>query len=163
MRKERALRSKAGACANGGGDDGGMTSALIANLSVGPALEFERMDATRRLRLVLSEIMNVMGKIQADAEDPQQQQAAEFVTKSSELFDHVVYLAEVCDVLCIAMAELPNLLTPPEVAVADFPLVVLLFIAPLLPSGVRGPPAVQIRPEYHLPRRCQSAGLFLRR
>ena len=53
-------------------------------------------------------------QIQSDAEDPQQQQT-EFVTKSSELFDHVVYLAEVCDVLCIAMAELPNLLTPPEV------------------------------------------------
>ena len=52
-------------------------------------------------------------QIQSDAEDPQQQQT-EFVTKSSELFDHVVYLAEVCDVLCIAMAELPNLLTPPE-------------------------------------------------
>ena len=38
--------------------------------------------------------------------------------KQSELFDHLVYLSEVCDVLAIAMAELPNLLSPPEVAEA---------------------------------------------
>ena len=38
--------------------------------------------------------------------------------KSSELFDHVVYISEVCDVLSIAMAELPGLLSPPEVAEA---------------------------------------------
>ena len=67
VRKERAMLSKAGACANGAGgaagNDAGMTSALISNLSVGPALEFERMDATRRLRLVLSEIIHVMGKV----------------------------------------------------------------------------------------------------
>ena len=29
-----------------------------------------------------------------------------------------VYLSEICDVLAIAMAELPNLLSPPEVAEA---------------------------------------------
>ena len=39
-------------------------------------------------------------------------------TKTSELFDQIVYLSEVCDVLAIAMAELPNLLSPPEVAEA---------------------------------------------
>ncbi len=38
--------------------------------------------------------------------------------KPSELFDHLVYLSEVCDVLCIAMAELPSLLSPPEVCEA---------------------------------------------
>ena len=38
--------------------------------------------------------------------------------KQSELFDHLVYLSEVCDVLAIAMAELPNLLSPSEVAEA---------------------------------------------
>ena len=38
--------------------------------------------------------------------------------KPSELFDHVVYISEVCDVLSIAMAELPGLLSPPEVAEA---------------------------------------------
>ena len=41
-----------------------------------------------------------------------------FAMKQSELFDHLVYLSEVCDVLAIAMAELPNLLSPPEVAEA---------------------------------------------
>lgn len=38
--------------------------------------------------------------------------------KHSELFDHLVYFSEVCDVLCIAMAELPMLLSPPEVCEA---------------------------------------------
>jgi integrator complex subunit 2 len=38
--------------------------------------------------------------------------------KQSELFDHIVYLSEVCDVLSIAMAELPGLLSPAEVAEA---------------------------------------------
>ena len=41
-----------------------------------------------------------------------------FAMKPSELFDHLVYISEVCDVLAIAMAELPNLLSPPEVAEA---------------------------------------------
>jgi integrator complex subunit 2 len=41
-----------------------------------------------------------------------------FSMKHSELFDHLVYLSEVCDVLAIAMAELPNLLSPSEVAEA---------------------------------------------
>ena len=41
-----------------------------------------------------------------------------FSMKQSELFDHLVYLSEVCDVLAIAMAELPNLLSPSEVAEA---------------------------------------------
>ena len=39
-------------------------------------------------------------------------------SKKSELFDHIVYLSEVCDVMAIAMAELPNLLSPPDVAEA---------------------------------------------
>lgn len=38
--------------------------------------------------------------------------------RQSELFDHLVYLSEVSDVLCIAMSELPMLLAPPEVAEA---------------------------------------------
>ena len=40
------------------------------------------------------------------------------VVRPSELFDHLVYLSEVCDVLCIAMAELPMLLSPPDIAEA---------------------------------------------
>ncbi len=40
------------------------------------------------------------------------------VVKPSELFDHPVYLSEVCEVLAVAMAELPGLLSPPEMAEA---------------------------------------------
>ena len=37
---------------------------FIFNLSLSPALEFERYDATRRLRLVLSELLAIMGHLQ---------------------------------------------------------------------------------------------------
>eukprot|EP00094_Tigriopus_californicus_P007823 TCALIF_07534-PA protein Name:"Similar to Ints2 Integrator complex subunit 2 (Mus musculus)" AED:0.04 eAED:0.04 QI:98/0.83/0.85/1/1/1/7/109/1177 len=93
VRKELAFRaSPAGAPGAVGASD----SPFVPSLALGPALEFERSDATRRLRLVLAEIITVMG----------------------QLFDHLVYFSEVCDVLCIAMAELPNLLLPCEVAEA---------------------------------------------
>lgn len=55
VRKEQQLRSKVGATP---GD-----SVLISNLTLGPALEFERSDATRRLRLVLSELLAIMGLV----------------------------------------------------------------------------------------------------
>ena len=38
--------------------------------------------------------------------------------RPSELFDHKVYLNEVCDVLAIALAELPALLQPKDVCEA---------------------------------------------
>ncbi len=109
VRKEIALRSKVGASS---GD-----SVLISNLTLGPALEFERSDATRRLRLVLSELLAIIGQIQK-SKDESNGAAVPLTVKSSELFDHLVYLSEVCDVLAIAMAELPNLLAPSEVAEA---------------------------------------------
>lgn len=42
----------------------------------------------------------------------------DFYHKASELFDNPCYLEEVSDVLCIALAELPALLPPAEVAEA---------------------------------------------
>lgn len=42
----------------------------------------------------------------------------DFYHKNSELFDNPCYLEEVSDVLCIALAELPALLPPAEVAEA---------------------------------------------
>lgn len=44
--------------------------------------------------------------------------SCKIAVKPSELFDHIVYLSEVCDVLAIAMAELPSLLVPHDVAEA---------------------------------------------
>ena len=83
---------------------------------------FLNSDATRRLRLVLSELLAIMGNINketSDANNPTSSSSTNNINiKSSELFDHIVYLSEVCDVLAIAMAELPNLLTPADVAEA---------------------------------------------
>ncbi len=110
VKKEIALRAKIGGA-------NPSESVLISNLSLSPALEFERYDATRRLRLVLSELLAIMGHVQKTKEDPASN-GSNWCPKSSELFDHIVYLSEVCDVLAIAMAELPNLLVPSEVAEA---------------------------------------------
>ena len=109
VKKEISLRSKLGASSS--------ESILISNLSLSPALEFERSDATRRLRLVLSELLAIMGNINKET-DGNPTSSTNINIKSSELFDHIVYLSEVCDVLAIAMAELPNLLAPPDVAEA---------------------------------------------
>ena len=72
--------------------------------------------------MVLSELLAIMGNINketSDANNPTSSSSTNNINiKSSELFDHIVYLSEVCDVLAIAMAELPNLLTPADVAEA---------------------------------------------
>merc|ERR1719435_325258 len=54
VKKEQQLRQKVG---SSGGD-----SVLISGLSSSPSLEFERSDATRKLRLVLSELLAIMAK-----------------------------------------------------------------------------------------------------
>jgi len=101
VKKEQQLRSKVGAAPT--------DSVLISNLTSGPSLEFERSDATRKLRLVLSELLSLMA-IPATS--------TTVTLKPSELFDHRVYLPEVCDVLAIALAELPALLQPTDVCEA---------------------------------------------
>ena len=117
VKKEMALRSKLGAANSS-------ESVLSPNVSHSPALEFERYEAERRLRLVLAELLAIMGQLQKNKEESGSSSATSsstnsaFTTKTSELFDQIVYLSEVCDVLAIAMAELPNLLSPPDVAEA---------------------------------------------
>jgi integrator complex subunit 2 len=54
-RREIALRTKSGNAA--------VDSILVPSLNLAPALEFERSDATRRLRLVLSELILIMGQV----------------------------------------------------------------------------------------------------
>merc|ERR1711892_378800 len=103
VKKEQQLRQKAGSAST--------DSVLISNLSSGPSLEFERSDATRKLRLVLSELLSLMA-------NPPNSPTTPLTLKPSELFDHRVYLPEVCDVLAIALAELPALLQPTEVCEA---------------------------------------------
>ena len=103
VKKEQQLRQKR---------EGGVLadSILISNLTSGPSLEFERSDATRKLRLVLSELLTLMHGSGAAG--------ASLGQHSSELFDHRVYLPELCDVVAIALAELPILLHPTEVCEA---------------------------------------------
>ena len=91
MKKEISLRSKVGANSS--------ESVLISGLNLSPALEFERSDATRRLRLVLSELLVIMGNINKDETTNTNSSNTTINIKSSELFDHIVYLSEVCDVL----------------------------------------------------------------
>lgn len=79
---------------------------MVHSTQNGLALEFERSDSTRRLRLVLSEVLSIASQIC---------QHTDTYTKQSDLFDNGVYLEEVCDVLCIALAELPALLTIQDV------------------------------------------------
>lgn len=78
----------------------------------GVALEFERSDAARKLRLMLTEILSIITQLK------QQQANNKFAEKSSELFDTEIYLEEVSDVLCISQSELPHLLPMTEVAEA---------------------------------------------
>lgn len=82
-------------------------SALVPILSNSLALEFERSDATRRIRLFLSELLCIIAQVKEGHLESVQ---------NSELFDNVIYLDEIADVLCIAQAELPGLLSIPDIA-----------------------------------------------
>ncbi|CAL1297098.1 unnamed protein product [Larinioides sclopetarius] len=84
-------------------------SALVSSSPNGLALEFERSDAARRLRLFLSELLSVMAQVKEGNIDGVQ---------NAELFESIVYLDEIADVLCIAQAELPGLLYIPDIAEA---------------------------------------------
>ncbi|XP_017091510.2 integrator complex subunit 2 [Drosophila bipectinata] len=68
-------------------------------LQSGIALGFERADVARKVRVVLSEIFNL-----------QQQVSEQKPAAHSEILDDGIYLEEVVDILCIALAELPSLL-----------------------------------------------------
>lgn len=85
-------------------------SILVSAFSNGLALEFERADAAKRLRLFLSELLAVMGQVKEGRLD--------YGIQNSELFESSVYLEEIADVLCIAQAELPGLLHIPDIAEA---------------------------------------------
>lgn len=95
VKKEQQLRVKMG---NQSGD-----SILISNLTDGLALEFERSDGIRRLRLLLSELFLIMANIRSNMG-----YSFKNGLRPSELFDNDVYLDDICDVLCVALIELPN-------------------------------------------------------
>ncbi|EFN80684.1 Integrator complex subunit 2 [Harpegnathos saltator] len=97
VRKEQQLRQKAGSTQR--------ESVLAQSLQSGLALEFERSESTRRIRLVLCEILFISAQIQ------ELQKNQEFQIKQSDLFDNAVYMEEISYVICIALAELPTLLS----------------------------------------------------
>ncbi|XP_038059414.1 integrator complex subunit 2-like [Patiria miniata] len=98
-RKELQMRHKLGESEN----------LLTANIQHGLALEFERSDPARRLRLLISELLFISSQIK---------DTTDFVRRPCELFESEVYLEEVSDVLCIAQAELPSLLSIDKMAEA---------------------------------------------
>jgi len=96
VRKEQQLRHKMGSLYEGPSQSG------LAN-------EFERSASIRRIRIVISEYYNILYQIEHNKDA---------VTKTSELFDNDVFLTEICDVLCIALAELPAVMSITEVVEA---------------------------------------------
>lgn len=100
VKKEQQLRLKLGPHS---GD-----SILVSSLQNSLALEFERSDAARKLRLVLSELLAFIAQVKDSRSEPG--------TKNSDLFDNDVYLDEVADVMCIAHAELPGILHIQDIA-----------------------------------------------
>ncbi|XP_051176498.1 integrator complex subunit 2 [Leptopilina boulardi] len=101
VRKEQQLRQKIG--------NSQCDSILAQSLQSGLALEFERSEASRRIRLVLSEILFISSQIR------EQQKNEDFQIKQSDLFDNAVYMEEISYVICIALAELPDLLSIPVI------------------------------------------------
>ncbi|RUS75338.1 hypothetical protein EGW08_016896, partial [Elysia chlorotica] len=79
-------------------------SVLVSQLQQGISIEFERSknDPAHKIRLLLSELLFIASELK-------DQKAGNYV-KQSDLFECHIYTEEILDVLCIAMAELPNLL-----------------------------------------------------
>lgn len=122
LKKEQQMRQKNGSqCTE---------SFLVPNAVSGLANDFEQSDSARRMRIVLSELL----QMQAQLVEYNQNKGnnAEYVIKPSELFDNDVYLEEITDVICISLAELPNLLN-----ICDF-VEVLLYVnkGPIIISWV---------------------------
>jgi len=80
-------------------------------LQNGVVLGFERADATRKVRIVLSELFF----IQSQVLEQNQLKTGEVLVKSSEMFDNDIYLEEIADIICITLTELPSLLQVHEV------------------------------------------------
>ncbi|XP_058821101.1 integrator complex subunit 2 isoform X2 [Topomyia yanbarensis] len=77
---------------------------------------FERADIASKVRVVLSELFYIQAQItEQTAQGSTQKSSSEDGIKKSELFDNDIYLEEIADIICIALAELPSLLNVLEV------------------------------------------------
>ncbi|KAJ2953568.1 hypothetical protein O0L34_g1170 [Tuta absoluta] len=100
VKKEQQMRQKNGSqCTD---------SFLVPSIVNGIANDFEQSDSARRVRLVLSEILQMQAQLSEYNQNKHSN--ADCSVKPSELFDNDVYLEEITDVICISLAELPNLL-----------------------------------------------------
>nr|CAI5846287.1 unnamed protein product [Callosobruchus analis] len=100
VKREQQLRQKGNTIQN--------DSILIGNLSnTNMALEYERSDMTRRLSILLGELLYIQSQIQ---ENPESTSEQESYIKSSDLFDNDIFAEELADIICIALAELPTTL-----------------------------------------------------
>ncbi|CAB3231134.1 unnamed protein product [Arctia plantaginis] len=101
LKKEQQMRLKSGSqCTE---------TFLIQSVSNGITNDFEQSDSTRRVRLVLSELLHMQAQL-VEYNQNKSSNNSEYSIKPSELFDNDVYLEEVTDVICISLAELPHLL-----------------------------------------------------
>ncbi|KAI5641541.1 integrator complex subunit 2 domain-containing protein [Phthorimaea operculella] len=100
VKKEQQMRQKNGSqCTD---------SFLVPSIVNGIANDFEQSDSARRVRLVLSEILQMQAQLSEYNQNKNTN--TDCSVKPSELFDNDVYLEEITDVICISLAELPNLL-----------------------------------------------------
>lgn len=90
-------------------------SAQFHGLQNGVVLGFERADVSRKVRVVLSELFYIQAQILESNQMGTQKNMTDNVLKQSELFDNDIYLEEVADIICIALAELPSILSIQEV------------------------------------------------
>ncbi|KAK9892458.1 hypothetical protein WA026_019910 [Henosepilachna vigintioctopunctata] len=99
VRKEQLLRQKGNTALN--------DSVLIGNsMNTSMALEYERSDMTRRLSILLGELLYIQSQIQDSTELTEN----EHYIKPSDLFDNDIFAEELSDIICIALAELPTTL-----------------------------------------------------
>ncbi|XP_058467120.1 integrator complex subunit 2 isoform X2 [Malaya genurostris] len=76
---------------------------------------FERADILSKVRVVLSELFYIQAQVTEQTTQTSVQKSNEVIIKNSELFDNDIYLEEIADIICIALAELPSLLSVLEV------------------------------------------------
>lgn len=110
LKKELLTRQKTSSVTNFFDGQGQPQPQPEYGLQSGIALGFERADVARKVRVVLSEIFNLQQQVAAIAEQKPSSGASVGVSSHSEILDDGIYLEEVVDILCIALAELPSLL-----------------------------------------------------
>lgn len=81
----------------------------------GAAYDFECADHIRKVRMVLSELFLIQSQVFQRNHHAVVRGVGENVVEPSELFGSEIYLAEIIDIICIALAKLPSQLNLQEV------------------------------------------------